>query len=48
MIFSDLLEGLTSVGKLFASDTSLFSAVHDPKTKPLPLNKDLLKINQWA
>ena len=43
-----LLEGLMSIGKLFANDTSLFSGEHDPKTKPLPLNKDLLKINQWT
>ena len=28
----DLPEGLISVPKLFADDTSLFSAVHEPKT----------------
>ena len=41
-------EGLRSVAKLFADDTSLFSVVLDPKIISLSLNEDLLKINQWA
>ena len=45
---NDLPEGLTSVAKLFADKTSLFSVVHDPKTTSLSLNEDFLKINQWT
>ena len=44
---NDLTEDLTSNVKLFADDTSLFSAVHDAQTSTDNLNKDLEIINNW-
>ena len=44
---NDLTEDLTSNVKLFADDTSLFSAVHDAQTSTNNLNKDLEIINNW-
>ena len=43
---NDLLEGLTKSAKLFADDTSLFSAVHDSAASTVFLNDDLLKISR--
>ena len=45
---NDLSDGLTSIVKLFADDTSLFSVVHDINTSVKELNEDLNKINNWA
>ena len=45
---NDLPDNLESLAKLFADDTSLFSAVHDPSTSAKLLNNDLLKISDWA
>ena len=33
---------------MFADDTSLFSIIHDAKTRAYELNKDLQKIAEWA
>ena len=45
---NDLPDGLTSIVKLFADDTSLFSVVHDINTTAKELNEDLNKINNCA
>ena len=45
---SDLPEGLTTSAKLFADDTTLFSAVHDSAASSAVLNDDLLKSSRWA
>ena len=45
---NDLSEGLSSNGKLFADDTSLFSVIHDSNTSALELNSNLAKINTWG
>ena len=45
---NDLSDGLTSIIKLFADDTSFFSVVHDINTSAKELNEDLNKINNWA
>ena len=45
---NDLADGLSSNAKLFADDTSLFSAVHNANTTPKELNNDLVKISRWA
>ena len=37
-----------STVKLFADDTSVFSAVHNSNTTVKELNKDLQKISEWA
>ena len=34
--------------KFFADNTSLFSIIHDAKTRAYELNKDLQKIAEWA
>ena len=47
-ILGPIFEGLSSVAKLFADDTSFSSVVHDPITTSLSLNEDFLKTNQWA
>ena len=44
---NDLREGISSNAKLFADDTSLFSAVHDIQTSANNLNKDLERISKW-
>ena len=33
---------------LFADDTSLFSIIHDAEIRAYELNKDLLKVAEWA
>ena len=45
---NDLPDGLTSLRKIFANDTSLFSKVHDIDKSANELNGDLEKISQWA
>ena len=48
LFFNDLPDGLSSIAKLFADDTSLFSVGHDINTSTIELNSDLKKINDWA
>ena len=43
-----LADGLSSIAKLFADDTLLFSFVHNVNTTVKELNNDLLKIRNWA
>ena len=45
---NDLAENLSSNPKLFADDTSLFSAVRDLNTSAIEVNDDLKKIEAWA
>ena len=45
---NDLAENLSSNPKLFADDTSLFSAVRDLNTSANEINDDLKKIETWA
>ena len=45
---NDLPDGLNSIAKLFADDTSLFSIVQDPNESAKYLNLDLSVISQWA
>ena len=44
---NDLPDGLPSIVKLFAVDTS-FSVVHDVRASPKELNENLNEINSWA
>ena len=39
---------IVSTVKLFANDTSLFSAVHDSNISVYELNNDMPKISEWA
>ena len=45
---NDLPDGISSMCKIFADDTSLFSKVLDVNKSVIELNADLEKINQWA
>ena len=45
---NDLPDGITSICKIFADDTSLFSKVLDVKESTKKLNPDLEKISKWA
>ena len=45
---NDLVDNLSSNGKLFADDTSLFSVLHNGNTTAKELNNDLIKISRWA
>ena len=45
---NDLPDGLTSLCKIFADDTSLFSMAIDTKKSEIEPNKDLKQISQWA
>ena len=45
---NDLSSDIKSKCKLFAGETSLFSAVHDIDTSANDLNHDLQKISEWA
>ena len=45
---NDLPDGLTSLCKIFADDTSLFSKIHNIDKSANNLNDDLEKISQWA
>ena len=44
----DLMKNLTSITKLFADDTSIFSVVHDVCVSTNQLNIDLGKISEWV
>ena len=39
---------ISSIVKLFADDTSIFSVINDSNISAATLNDDLEKINQWA
>ena len=45
---NDLPDGLTSMCKIFADDTSLFSKVIDKNNSNSQLNSDLAKLSKWA
>ena len=45
---NDLSDGVKSEFKLFADDTTLFSAVNDINISASDLNEDLEKIGNWA
>ena len=45
---NDLADGLSSNAKLFADDTSLFSAIHNVDTSASELNNDFYQINKWT
>ena len=45
---NDLPDGLSSIAKLSADDTSLFSIVLDPNESAKYLNLELSVISQWA
>ena len=45
---NDLPDGITSICKIFADDTSLFSKVLDINESANELNTDLEKITKWA
>ena len=48
LLANDLLDGLTSLCKIFAHDASLFSKVINKKKSNIESNKDLKLISQWA
>ena len=45
---NDLSDGITSICKIFADDTSLFSKVQDINRSANELNCDLEKVSNWA
>ena len=45
---NDLPDGINSLCKMFADDTSLFSKVYDIRKSASNLNNDLEKISYWA
>ena len=45
---NDLPDGISSLCKIFADDTSLFSKVYDIYKSGSNLNDDLEKISYWA
>ena len=45
---NDLTDGNTSIAKLFADDTSLFSVVQNKNNSASQLNNDLNKVSDWA
>ena len=47
-LYNDLPDGITSICKMFADDTSLSSKVVDINKSVTELNTDLEKISQWA
>ena len=44
----DLTDGISSIVKLFADDTSLFSIVQNKNNSASQLNNDLDKVSDWA
>ena len=48
IFINDLPESLESVVKIFADDTSIFSAVQDQFESAGKLNRDLVRISEWA
>ena len=47
-LHNDLPDGITSLCKIFADDTSLFSKVQDINRSANELNCDLEKVSNWA
>ena len=45
---NDLPDGVKSIRKIFADDTSLFSKIKDKRCSPVELNNDLKIISNWA
>ena len=45
---NDLTDGISSIVKLFADDTSLFSIVQNKNNSASQFNNDLDKISDWA
>ena len=45
---NDIPEGIQSICKIFADDTSLFSIVKKDKLSENSLNSDLEKVSEWA
>ena len=45
---NDLATSFSSIARLFADETSLFSVAHDVNTSANELNSELAKINNWA
>ena len=45
---NDLTDGISSIVKLFAGDTSLFSVFQNKNNSASQLNNDLDKISDWA
>ena len=45
---NDLRKNFSSITKLFADDTSIFSVVYDVDLSAKQLNDDLNKISEWA
>ena len=45
---NDLVTDIECEIKLFADDTSLYVVVENPYTSALQINRDLIKINEWA
>ena len=45
---NDLTDGTSSIAKLFADDTSLFSVVQNKNNSASQLNNDLNKVSDWA
>ena len=48
IFINDLPDGKTSIYKIFADDTSLFSKVYDIDISAKELNSDLENISKWA
>ena len=47
IFINDLPDGITSICKIFADDSSLFSKVYDIDISAKELNSDLEKIKFW-
>ena len=45
---NDLTDGISSIVKFFADDTSLFSIVQNKNNSASQLNNDLDKVSDWA
>ena len=45
---NDLPDGLKSICKIFADDTSLYSQINDIDTSNIDINNNLVKISRWA
>ena len=45
---NDLTDGISSIAKLFANDTSLFSVVQNKNKSGSHLDNDLNKVSDWA
>ena len=48
IFINDLPDGITSIFKIFADDTSLFSKVYDIDISAKELSSDLEKISKWT